>query len=99
MIYIIIFFSLRQSIPCTKDKRSRPGEPLRNEGFYKIVIFKPETKRLMKKIYNNKRLFQVLKKANIVQKKKTTEHTRTERQVNKYLFLLQQIINISFLGP
>ena len=28
---------------------------------------------------------QVLKKANIVQKKKTTEHTRTERQVFKAL--------------
>lgn len=84
MIYIIIFFSLRQSIPCTKDKRPRPGEPLRNEGLYKIVIkFKPETKRFWKKIYSNKLMFQVLKKANIVQKKKTTEHTRTERQVNK----------------
>ena len=29
----------------------------------------------------NPTLLQVLKKANIVQKKKTTEHTRTERQV------------------
>ena len=31
---------------------------------------------------NSIQLLQVLKKANIVQKKKTTEHTRTERQVN-----------------
>ena len=38
--------------------------------------------------------FQVLKKANIVQKKKTTEHTRTERQVSSALSRKLPILGI-----
>ena len=40
-----------------------------------------EELRPWKRYYENTDGMKILKKANIVQKKKTTEHTKTERQV------------------
>ena len=88
--------SVWESLPCEEDPWSRPGSPLCHEGssthhydhhdYHRhhhcshLLVVK------IRKISLSRRCrilisAQVLKKANIVQKKKTTEHTRTERQV------------------
>lgn len=56
--------------------------------------------------HNKLYAMKVLKKSNLIQKKKTAEHTRTERQVSrKFTFLMQNFLQLFFfsfqnvLGP
>ena len=88
--------SVWESLPCAEDPWSRPRPPLCHEGssshhfdhhdYHRHHHCATFMSRRFVKISFSRRFrilisAQVLKKANIVQKKKTTEHTRTERQV------------------
>ena len=98
--------SLWESLPCEEDPWSRPRPPLCHEGssthhfdhhdYHRHHHCATFMSRRFVKISFSRRFrilisAQVLKKANIVQKKKTTEHTRTERQVFRHHQILRSM--------